>query len=96
MSKNSGFFEGFLVGAIVGVVGGLLFAPQTGEETRDQIRVKAQDYKGSEDAVGSETMIAKTLEAIDKGFDKLSKMVDERQEGAEEGDSFSDPKEKAA
>ena len=98
MSKSSNFFEGFVVGAIVGVVGGLLFAPQTGEETREKIRVKANEFEGPDSADRTENMIAKTLDAIDNGFEKLSKMVDKREaeDQGQDNVSSSGPKEKAA
>ena len=38
MSKNSKFALGAVFGAIAGVIGGLLFAPQSGEETRKDIK----------------------------------------------------------
>ena len=45
MSNNNGgdigaFFAGFLVGGLVGAAAALLLAPQSGEETREQIRQK--------------------------------------------------------
>jgi gas vesicle protein len=45
MSNNNGgeigaFFAGFLVGGLVGAAVALIMAPQSGEETRDQIRQK--------------------------------------------------------
>ncbi len=35
------FLSGLLVGAVVGVVLGLLFAPQSGKETRELVKTKA-------------------------------------------------------
>ena len=34
------YFRGFLVGAAIGAVAGLLFAPQSGEKTRKEIKKK--------------------------------------------------------
>jgi gas vesicle protein len=35
------FFTGMIIGAVVGLAVGLLFAPQSGEETREMIKRKA-------------------------------------------------------
>ena len=44
--ENSGpiFFTGLLLGTIIGGVLGLLFAPQPGEKTREQLRSKADEF----------------------------------------------------
>jgi gas vesicle protein len=40
--RDSGsFISGLLVGAVVGVALGLLFAPQSGKETRELVRARA-------------------------------------------------------
>lgn len=39
------FFAGFMVGAIIGVALGFLFAPQSGVETREMIKSKAEKAK---------------------------------------------------
>ena len=41
----SSFFTGFFVGALVGGAAALLLAPQSGEETRSQIRDKGIELK---------------------------------------------------
>ena len=50
MSDNSGgevgaFFAGFLVGGLIGAGAALLLAPQSGEETRAQIRDKSLELR---------------------------------------------------
>ena len=40
------FGLGIIIGAIAGVVAGLLTAPKSGKETRDDIKNKAMDVKG--------------------------------------------------
>ncbi len=44
--ENSGpsFFTGLLLGTIIGAVLGLVFAPQPGEKTREQLRSKADEF----------------------------------------------------
>ncbi len=49
MSDRSGgaeFFAGLVIGSLVGATLSLLLAPQSGEETRAQIRDKSLEYKG--------------------------------------------------
>ncbi len=45
-TENSGpsFFTGLLLGTIIGAVLGLVFAPQPGEKTREQLRSKADEF----------------------------------------------------
>ena len=62
----------FLVGVGVGAVVALLFAPQSGEETRKQIAEKAQEGKDYVAARGRE--IRKQAEdLVDQGKDLVSK-----------------------
>lgn len=49
MSENNGFgsfFVGFLAGAVVGAVATVLYAPNTGEQTRSTIKGKTDDLIG--------------------------------------------------
>jgi gas vesicle protein len=39
------FFSGFMAGGLIGAMGALLLAPQSGEETRTQIRTKGIELK---------------------------------------------------
>ncbi len=43
-NNGSSFFTGLLLGTIIGAVLGLLFAPQPGEKTREQLRSKADEF----------------------------------------------------
>ena len=45
MDKAGGFALGLLTGAMIGLAVGLLYAPQSGEETRRMLREKADDAK---------------------------------------------------
>lgn len=47
MAKGKKFGVGILVGAVAGVLAGLLTAPKSGKETREDIKNKAKDVKGS-------------------------------------------------
>ncbi|MGE4170381.1 MAG: YtxH domain-containing protein [Candidatus Margulisiibacteriota bacterium] len=77
MSDKSNFFAGVVLGAVVGAVAGILFAPASGQETR----IKLKEFKEkNEGAVKEKTeeLIAKTMNSIEEGFDKIGKMVDKR------------------
>ena len=43
MSKSDDFIAGLVVGGLMGAVIGILFAPKSGQETREQIAQKADD-----------------------------------------------------
>jgi len=57
MSEKSGggeFIAGFLVGALVGAAAAMLFAPQSGEETRVVIRDKGIELKDRAEELSAE------------------------------------------
>ncbi len=82
MSKNNRFIEGVILGAAVGAVAALLLAPRSGRETREKLKEFSKDAaksikdKVKEKVENPETMVHKTLEAIEQGFGKVSAMVD--------------------
>jgi len=44
MSQDSGdFFKGFIFGGLVGAIVGILFAPKSGRETREELALKADE-----------------------------------------------------
>ncbi len=47
MAKGKKFGLGIIIGAVAGVVTGLLTAPKSGKETREDIKNKAGEIKGS-------------------------------------------------
>jgi len=53
-TSSGDFFAGFLVGALVGAAVALLFAPQTGEETRTLIREKGIELGERADTLSAE------------------------------------------
>lgn len=79
MSRSSHFFEGVIFGVAAGFVAGILLAPASGKESREKIK----EFKDSNEdliqdtKVKTESMINKTIDAIEQGFDKLSQIVDE-------------------
>jgi gas vesicle protein len=50
-SRGWEFLTGFLLGTVVGAAVALLFAPQSGEETLEQIRERGIELKGRADEV---------------------------------------------
>jgi gas vesicle protein len=45
--KNSkGLFKGLILGALAGATAGVLFAPKSGKETREDIKNKAEELQG--------------------------------------------------
>jgi gas vesicle protein len=57
MSDGKGsldFVAGFLIGALAGAAAALLFAPQSGEDTRVLIREKGIELRDQADGLGSE------------------------------------------
>ncbi len=57
MSNQSGnVILGTLIGAAVGFAAGILLAPQTGKETRDQLGEKANDAKDAINDVAGKAM----------------------------------------
>ena len=45
MSKSGKAFGAALLGAVAGAVAGVLFAPKSGKETRDDIKRRAEEAK---------------------------------------------------
>jgi gas vesicle protein len=75
-------FGNFLLGLGLGVGVGLLFAPRSGEETRDMLMSKADEGKDylkrqSDDLRGSAAdIVDKSREAINRQRDSLSEAID--------------------
>lgn len=80
MNNRSHFLEGILLGAAVGALFGLLFAPQSGAETRKKLKdlknKKGPLIAGTKEK--TEELISKTMYAIENGFNKIGKMIDKK------------------
>jgi gas vesicle protein len=61
MSKNSNSLFAFLIGAGVGAALGVLFAPDTGTNTRDKLSFKLSKYKKELEELINELMEGKEL-----------------------------------
>ena len=82
--NKSRFLEGIIIGAVIGILGYIFYKEQ--EEAispeQDQAAPSDQTQEFKSEKVGtkkkSEASVSKTLEAIEKGFDKITKIIDER------------------
>lgn len=75
----SSFFTGFFVGALVGGAAALLMAPQSGEETRTQLREKSIEIKDKAEATYGDVMAkidAQTAE-LHSRTEALSSKIDQ-------------------
>jgi gas vesicle protein len=83
------FVVGFFFGALVGGATALLFAPQSGEETRDQIRQKSIELseqaqeKAEEARTKAETMLNDAREKFDEATKELQTRAKEMQKQVE-------------
>ena len=85
---DSDGFASFLVGVAVGVGLGLLFAPKSGEETREIIRKKADEgteYLKKQTADLRETASSRASDLMDKGLDAFHRQRDNLNDAIEAG-----------
>jgi gas vesicle protein len=66
MSSKSEFVIGFIVGGLIGAGLALLFAPQTGEETREMLKDKFLELKEKAEKI-PETIKKETQGFVQKG-----------------------------
>lgn len=80
MSERGRFFEGFFFGTIAGILVGILYAPDSGENTRKKIKKLKDDNENliSQTKECTEKFITKTIDAIEDGFHKVTSYVDKR------------------
>lgn len=84
MKSFSSFMAGLLAGAAVGGVIALLYAPQSGKETRDQIKAKFKDLENELEALKGNASakserirddIASRLADLQREVENLSKEI---------------------
>lgn len=79
---SDNLIKGLAIGGLIGAVVGILFAPKSGKETREQIRNSAQEVLDKakaqyEDAAGMlETVKTQNMELLAVGKDRLKKALD--------------------
>ena len=91
MSRDGGsvdFLAGFIVGGLVGAAVALIFAPQSGDETRARLRERGIELRDSAEGLSAEAR--KRAEELAGGVQERSKVVLEHQktrlqEAIEEG-----------
>ena len=74
MSKegNIDFLKGLLIGGLIGAAVGILYAPKSGKETREQIAKKSDEF------------LVKAKEEYEKGLEKSKKAYESMLEGMKE------------
>lgn len=80
MAKNGEKWLWFLVGAVLGAGIGLLYAPQSGEETRRYLRKKATDVGETLSETG-ERVLEKGRDLYKKGAQVASEAADMLERG---------------
>ena len=78
------FFAGFIVGALVGAAAALLFAPQSGEQTRTMIRDKGVEIKERADDLSLEAR-RKAEELQDQAKEKADEYQSRVKQAVDEG-----------
>jgi gas vesicle protein len=88
VERSGGGVGAFLAGALVGAVAALLLAPHSGEETRAQLRERAQRLREvAEDKLDDlqdvvETGYAKTKAHVEASLQSARRSIDERRDEA--------------
>jgi len=82
MSKGSIVTLSFLIGASLGVIAGILIAPKTGEETREDVKEKLNTIKSKVDDLYEKSLektnelVSKSEGIIEKGKKKLKEITE--------------------
>lgn len=95
--RGDGFFKGFVIGGIIGAVAGILLAPKSGRETREDLGEEAEKfYKQSKsDFEHARKAAMKSFEeGRDKILDKLKNEEDLEQEEIPQEEKEEKPKRK--
>lgn len=73
MSDSRDFLKGLIIGGLIGAAAGILFAPKSGRETREDISRKTQDLltRAKEEY---ETAVEKSKKAYDAALEKMKEV----------------------
>ena len=86
--RGDGFFKGFVIGGIIGAVAGILLAPKSGRETREELGEEAEKFykQGKSDFEHARKAAMKSFE---EGRDKiLEKLKDDEEVLEDEQEDF--------
>ena len=86
MSDNDNFgsfISGFVIGGIAGAIAALLLAPQSGDETRKQIKEKSIELRDQASTYLDE-VVATTEKVVDDVSDKTGEFIDSTRRKAAE------------
>ncbi|OIP91636.1 MAG: hypothetical protein COS57_04315 [Syntrophobacterales bacterium CG03_land_8_20_14_0_80_58_14] len=83
MSKNGDFIAGLVVGGLIGAVIGILYAPKSGKETREEIGQKADELlsKAKEEYGHA---VEKSRKAYEATVERLKELEETAKEKVEE------------
>ena len=90
VERSSGGLGGFLFGLLVGAGAALLFAPQSGEETRQVLKDRSRQLRDDAQAKAEgwreqvEEGYGRARERLEDGFDAARRGVRETREGAQD------------
>ena len=87
MNRDGNNFLSFLIGAATGIAIGMLFAPKTGEETREDLKETIDNLKYKVDDLYHRGII-KSTEIYDKSKVKASEIKDKANELKEKANEY--------
>ena len=88
IEKSGGGVGGFLLGLLIGAGAALLFAPQSGEETREQLRERGRKLRDDARARAEDLQerveegYERAKERLEEGFESARNVLREKREGA--------------
>jgi gas vesicle protein len=83
MSKNGDFISGLIVGGLIGAVIGILYAPKSGKETREEIGQKADELLSkAKEEYGQ--AVEKSRKAYEAAIERLKALEETAKEKVEE------------
>ncbi len=76
-TKSGSFLKGTLIGVALGAIAGVLFAPKSGKETREDIKKAAVNVKNKAEDLYTEGQkrLDKKIEALKKAGTKINEKV---------------------
>jgi len=81
--RGDGFFKGFVIGGIIGAVAGILLAPKSGRETREELGDEA-DKLYTQTKSDFEHARKAAMKSFEEGRDKILEKLKDEDEPIEE------------